>query len=118
MKDFDTIQKLVGDASEEDLKYVDCFVAENLGIFVPSIGYCNFAITPKHIHPTYMFNLFVSEEHCIIEQKMDIPANHYLVSLLSPKIPHEEKKEDSFKRYYAILVSSECFNSVYNEKKS
>ena len=48
MKDIDKIQELVGDICAEDLKYVDCSVSHNLGIFIPSVGYCNFAIKPQH----------------------------------------------------------------------
>lgn len=64
MEDLDKIQKLVGDITDEDLKHVDCSVSDVLGIFVPSTGYCKYAVTPNHTHPGEVFTkigLFILE---------------------------------------------------------
>jgi AraC-like DNA-binding protein len=118
MKDIDQIQKLVGNVSAEDLKYVDCSVSENLGIFIPSVGFCKYAITPRHVHPSYMLNLFVAPEHCIVEQGTEIPENYYLAVALSPGIPHQENIEDDFKRYYAIMIEKGYFDDAYDSYTS
>ncbi len=97
---------------------MDCSVSEDLGIFVPSIGFCNYAITPRHVHPSYMFNLFVAPEHCIVEQGTEIPENYYLAVVLSPGIPHQENKEDFFKRYYAIMIEKDYFDDAYDSYTS
>lgn len=44
--------------SESDLKYVDYYVSENFAIFIPSVGFCEYAIMPQHTHPAYSFILF------------------------------------------------------------
>ena len=59
MKEISKIKSLVGDISFENLKYVDYSVTEKFGIFVPSTGFCEYAITPNHTHPGYMINIFV-----------------------------------------------------------
>ncbi|MDA8212034.1 MAG: hypothetical protein M0021_09175 [Clostridia bacterium] len=41
-KDMTNIQKLVGDIRESNLKYVDYCVSENFGIFIPSVGFCEY----------------------------------------------------------------------------
>ena len=52
-----TIRKLVGTVTKEQLRYVDCFVADDMALFMPVGGACLYAITPEHTHPSYMFVL-------------------------------------------------------------
>lgn len=113
MRDMDIICELVGKVTEEDLRYVDVAVSKHLGIFVPSVGFCQYAISPHHTHPAYMFNVFLTEEHCIVDQKIEVPENAYLATVLAPHIPHEEKVEGEFKRYYAILIDQGYFDKAY-----
>lgn len=58
-----TINHLVGSVSEEQLRYVDCYVGYYLGVFMPVAGPCFLAITPEHTHPTYMFVLMFDDEN-------------------------------------------------------
>lgn len=115
MEKIDMIKKLVGNINEDDLKHVDYSVSDNLGIFIPSTGYCKYAITPNHTHPTYMFNIFTKEENIIIKTKIDVPENYYLAAVLSPEIKHQENVGDSFTRYYAIMIDKNYFEKVYYE---
>ena len=39
-KSLKSIQGLVGHIAEENLKYVDCYISEYLGLFIPSVGFC------------------------------------------------------------------------------
>lgn len=113
MRDLEKIRRLVGDITADDLKYVDCYVTDELGIFIPSIGYCNYAITPNHTHPSYMFNIFTAPEHNIVKQELKVPKNSYFAVAMSPDIPHTEEQGDSYKHYYAIVISKELFNGEY-----
>ena len=61
MKDFELIKSLIGESvTEEDLKYVDCYVHNKMGLFIPSTGACQYAIKPSHTHPCYMFVIVFS----------------------------------------------------------
>lgn len=51
------IRALVGDATSEQLRYVDFFVTREIGLFMPVGGACFYALTPEHSHPAYMFVL-------------------------------------------------------------
>lgn len=113
MKDIEKIQELVGAITAEDLRYVDCFVAKDVAIFLPSVGFCQFAIKPQHTHPSYMFNIFISKEQYFIEPKIDVPVNSYLVVALSPDLPHQETMGDSFKRYYTVIAEKNFFEKEY-----
>lgn len=117
-EDMTNIRKLVGDISESNLKYVDCYVSENFGIFIPSVGFCEYAIMPQHTHPAYSFTLFFSEEQSITPVRIKILPEHYLVTAMAPVVPHEEKETDTFTRYVAIFISQELYETVYKNYNS
>jgi AraC-like DNA-binding protein len=111
--DIKKVQALVGDITKEDLRHVDYYVSDNLGIFIPSVGFCQYAIRPQHIHPAYSFVLFFSAEQSIVEVKTETRPEHYLVTAMSPDVPHEEGQADDFTRYIAILISRELYETIY-----
>jgi len=112
MEDFDLVKSLIGESViEEDLKYVDCYIHNELGLFIPCVGPCQYAIRPSHIHPSYMFIITFSRD-LSIEPSIEIKETHYLATVLSPNIPHEEQ-EDSFSHYYCILINKEYFEEQY-----
>ena len=113
MEELLKIKKLVGNVSLENLRYVDYSLTEKFGIFVPSTGFCEYAIMPNHTHPAYMINIFVNTENLIIKQSIDVPENYYLGSIMSPDIKHQEEKGDTFKRYYAIMIDKDFFDKIY-----
>lgn len=108
-------QHLIGDVTENDLMYVECYVSKNMGIFIPSVGFCQYAITPAHTHPSYSFILFYSKEQSFFENNIDLPDEHYLVATIAPGVPHEEKPSDNFTRYIAILIDKDYFERIYKE---
>lgn len=117
-KNLKYIQSLVGNITEDDLSCVDVYVNEILGIFIPSIGFCKYAIKPDHTHPSYSFILFFSEKDSIIAPSINIPSNSYLCCAMSPNIPHEESKSENFRRYIAIFINENFFKnqlSFYTE---
>lgn len=109
------IRRLVGDITEQNLKYVECYVAERLGIFIPSVGFCEYAITPSHTHPSYSFVLFFSKEDSFFEKNIDLPQEHYLTAVISPGVPHEERPAENFKRYMAIVIDRQYFEGIYQK---
>ncbi|WP_455718827.1 helix-turn-helix domain-containing protein [Anaerosporobacter sp.] len=112
MHSMDKIKSLVGDdATEEDLKFVDCYVHDKLGIFIPSMGQCLYAIKPYHTHPSYMFIIYFDPAACK-NVNIEIPNNHYLSTVSSPLIKHQESAQDSH-HYYCILIDKEYFESQY-----
>lgn len=118
MRDIEQIRKLVGNVTAEDLRFVDCAVEDNLGIFVPSTGFCQYAIRPNHTHPTYMFNIFISETQAIVKLNISIRENEYPACVLSPEIPHVEESNGEFKRYYAIMIDQSYFEDIYHNYDS
>ena len=111
--DITKARALVGDVTEEDLRNVDYYVSDNLGIFIPSVGFCQYAIRHQHVHPVYSFVLFFSAEQNIDPVKIEMRPEHYLVTAMSPDVPHEEDQGDVFTRYIAILISRELYETKY-----
>jgi AraC-like DNA-binding protein len=112
-QDIKNIQNLVGNITEDNLKYVDAYISEKLGIFIPSVGFCEYAIKPNHTHPSYSFIIFFSENQNMIDVKVEVPSNCYLISAMSPEICHEEEKSDTFNRYIAIFIDKDFFDNQY-----
>ena len=62
MKNFETMKRLIGSTvKKEDLASVDCYVCQNLGIFVPATGPCGYAARAHHTHPAYMITIWFGE---------------------------------------------------------
>lgn len=115
MRDMAKIQQLVGNITEQDLKYVECFVAESMGIFIPSVGFCKYAIRPSHTHPSYSFVIFHTKEQNFIDRDINVPDKHYLAYMIKPMVPHEEKVSDNFVRYIAIFIDKDHFENIYRK---
>lgn len=113
--DFKIVQSLVGsDITKENLRYVDFYISEKLSIFIPSIGFCEYAIRPHHCHPAYSFIILFSDEQKLITPTVSIPYDHYIVTCISPEIPHEEKISDEFNRYIALFIDKDFFHSIFS----
>lgn len=109
------VKSLVGDITEEDLKFVDCYVSKNLGIFIPSVGFCGYAIQEGHIHPSYSFAISFSKESMVFPSNVNEEKDMYHCTAISPEVPHEEEKKDSFTRYIALFISEEYYEDIYYE---
>lgn len=108
----DTIEKIrgfVGRVTAEDLRYVDCFITENIGLFMPAGGACFFALAPAHSHPAYMFVLPFNDQTCMKIDDKIITAMPGNISSVSPDIIHHELPSDIPPRYIAIFIKKKYF---------
>ena len=103
------IRKLVGEITKEQLRYVDSFVGDNIGIFMPAGGPCFYALTPLHSHPSYMFVLPFNDQTSIKIDGKIITAKHGRLLALSPDIVHHECPSDYPPRYIAIFIDKGFF---------
>ncbi len=120
MRNFELIQSLIGETvSEEDMKHVDCYVHNRLGLFIPSTGDCQYTLRSNHRHPSYLFVIVFSHGFDKIKPSIEIQANQYLGYVLSPNVAHQDQN-DHFSHYYAILIDKEYFEEqyrMYSEEK-
>lgn len=100
---FENARNLIGESlCLEDLKHIDCYCTQNLGIFIPISGQCGYAKKENHIHPSYMVT--------VIFDKAAERLNHFSAQIFSPEIPHNDFKT---LHYYAICIDRTFFESCY-----
>lgn len=103
------IRKLLGAITREQLRYVDCFVTERVGLFMPVGGACFLARSPLHSHPAYMFIMhFDSHTEMALNGKV-ITSRPGQIFSLSPGILHHEMPSELPPRYIAIVINKEFF---------
>lgn len=103
IKDFEIIKQLIGaSVTKEELKYVDCYVRPQFGLFIPIAGSCGYASRSNHIHPSYMIVICFEES---TEKKF-----HYHAEITSPEIPHNDK---TGQHYYCLLIAKDYFERCY-----
>ena len=112
MLNMEQIQALVGPVTEEDLAYVDCYTCDGFGIFIPSVGFCGYAVRPQHTHPAYSGVITVTGCEGLFTPELVPDDNHYLAALLAPDVPHAETPQEEFQRYFAIFISKERFHEA------
>lgn len=111
MEQFEVVKSLVGyDVTEEDLKYVDCYVHNKMGLFIPSTGPCQYAMKQNHKHPAYMFLIAFSSEELPIQANIKIEENQFFATVLSPEIPHND---EFMSHYYCIMLEKDYFEEQY-----
>jgi AraC family transcriptional regulator len=103
------IQRLVGAVKKEDLRYVDCFAAEDVALFMPVGGACFYAITPEHSHPAYLFVINFDDRTSVKMEGKVLTCGHGRIFCLSPNIPHQELTSDGAPRYIAIMINKRFF---------
>jgi AraC family transcriptional regulator len=105
----DIIQSLVGDIDDEPFRYVDFAVTDNVGLFVPVSGQCDYSTTPEHTHPAYSF-VVSFDDFCRV--KIDgniISSKAGTFSAFAPGVPHQELKSETPSRYVAIMIAAMYF---------
>ncbi len=111
--DIAVIRRLVGEVTKEQLRYVDCFTARDVALFMPSGGACFYALTPEHRHPAYMFILTFNDRLATKLNGQVIPSRPGRVFALSPGIPHQELPSDDPPRYICICIARGFFEKQY-----
>ncbi|MDD2853559.1 MAG: AraC family transcriptional regulator [Desulfuromonadaceae bacterium] len=105
------IRGLVGEATPEQLRYVECFVAKPVSLFVPAVGPCQYALSHDHTHPGYSFVLAFDRNTGVIADGRTIYSEPGMVMAMMPDSPHHELERDDPPRYVAIIIDREQFET-------
>jgi AraC family transcriptional regulator len=108
-KKHEKIRRLVGEVTTEQLRYVDSFVIDEIGLFMPAGGACFYALTPEHSHPAYMFVLHFDDQTSVKLGGRIVTARPGKIFCLSPRIAHQELPSDFPPRYIAIMIEKAFF---------
>ena len=104
------IRSLVGPVESDQLRYVDSFLSDDIGLFMPVGGVCFYALTPEHCHPSYMFVFNFDDRTAIKLNGEVIYGRPGMVFGLAPEVEHQELPADSPPRYIAIMIKPDLFN--------
>jgi len=105
------IKRQVGEATPEQLRYVECFVAEPVSLFVPAVGPCQYALARNHAHPGYSFFLTFDRNTGVVADGRTIYSEPGMVMAIEPDLPHHELTRDDPPRYVAIFIDREQFET-------
>ena len=99
-----SLRAFVGDVSREQLAHVEMLIGRNIGIFIPSTGYCLYSTKENHIHPSYSFSYSFDRDVAVhVGGKSHIsPVGE--VFYVPPATPHHEVTGESFARFAAVLI--------------
>jgi AraC family transcriptional regulator len=106
------IRKLIGAATRDQLRYVDCFVSRDVGLFMPVGGACFYALTPEHTHPSYLFVLHFNDRSEIRLNGKLVRGRHGKMFSLAPGIRHQEMPSDAPPHYIAALIEKNFFEKA------
>lgn len=110
-KELAIIKSQVGEATPEQLRYVECFVAEPVSLFVPAVGPCQYALARDHTHPGYSFVLAFDRNTAIVADGTTIYTEPGMVMAIEPDSPHHELMRDDPPRYVAIVIDRAQFET-------
>lgn len=106
--DFNKVKAFAGDVTEKDLKLVDYYIGDKIGIFIPNGGIFEYA-TAIHSVPSYMFCTSAhSRSYISIDQRLYSMKPGELLTI-SPNVMHYEVPVDMQSRYYALFINPDYF---------
>jgi AraC family transcriptional regulator len=109
MRDIELIIQLVGNVTEQQLRYVDYAFSEDMGLCMPIAGPCYYAISTQHTHPSYSF-IYTFDNCCRLKiGNKVITSTHGMVYAISPDVPHQELESEIQPRYIAVFISAPYF---------
>lgn len=110
------VQRIVGPATEEQIRFIDSFIFEDIGIFLPVAGPCYYALSPEHTHPSYMIIYsFKNEGEGWINGIPQSALNPGEFLFMPPNIKHQEKEGSDTPKYLAICIMPLLLESIVGE---
>lgn len=114
--DIKSVQRLVGPATEDQIRFVDSFIHGDVGIFLPVAGPCFYALTPEHTHPSYMIVYsFKGEGEGWVNgvKQSALKPGEFL--FIPPDIKHQENEGSETPKYIAICIMPDLLDPIVKE---
>ena len=109
------IKKLVGDITPEQMRNVEPYVGERIGLFVPLAGPCYYALSHDHVHPAYMVLYAFSNTCGLNALKGDQMVLAGKIYMMSPNVIHHELVSDDIPKYMVCFISPQLLDGVFRE---
>ncbi len=112
--DFKRVREFAGSVSPEDLKYVDYYIGEHMGIFIPNGGLFEYALEPHRL-PAYVFAYMYHEHGYVSIDNRLISFKPGGLLCISPTVERYEVPMDLQSRYCAVNIRKEHIEALYTE---
>ncbi len=112
--DFNKVREFAGPVSPEDMKYVDYYIGEHMGIFIPNGGLFEYALEPHRL-PAYLFGFMYHERAFISIDNRLISLKPGGLICISPMIEHYEVPTDLQSRYCVVNIRKEHIEALYTK---
>ncbi len=109
---FEKVKLFAGEVTEDDMKYVDYYIGENMGIFIPNGGLFEYALDP-HTLPAYMFAFMYHERAYVCIDSRMIPLKPGGLLSVSPNVEHYEVPMDMQSRYCAVNIRPDYLATLF-----
>lgn len=104
----ETIEKLLGPCRKEQLNNTDNFISDKVAMFMPVVGFCDYAVT-VHSHPSYHFILTFNDQVLFKIGSENVRVEPQRLLAISPNVLHKEIIANHFPRYIAISIDKQFF---------
>ena len=115
LRDLETIEKFLGPIRKEQLNNIDSFISDKVAMFMPVLGFCDYAVTAMHSHPSYHFILTFSDEVLFKIGSKDVMVKPQKLIMIPPNVLHKETIGSRFTRYIAIYIEKQFFEEQMNQ---
>lgn len=109
LTDLEKIEKLLGPIRKGALNNTDSFISDKMAMFMPVSGFCDYAVTDMHSHPSYHFVLTFSDQVMFKVGSKDVVIEPQKVLMISPNVLHKEILGSHFPRYIVIYIDKQFF---------
>lgn len=111
--DFQNINKLMGTLDYSNFKYIDAFVSDQIGIFMPISDEFQHMVTSFHSHPSYFIVMTFNDQISFVIDNKEIVAKPGTLTVFSPYQVHREIYSEHSPRFIVIFINQEFFEAQY-----
>lgn len=115
LTDLKTIEKFLGPIRKDQLNNTDNFISSKVAMFMPISGFCNYAVTAMHSHPSYHFILTFNDQVLFKIGSKEVIIEPQKLLMISPNVPHKEIIRSHFPRYIVIYIEKQFFQEQMNQ---
>ena len=116
------LRRHVGDFTpamvETLLRNIEFVITPEVSLYVPTLGQCDYAVTPGHTHPawSFVYTLSLAGRYELEGRKVESPApNRPWIWALAPHVEHGEERLEGHNSYIAFFIDTPLFSSVLAE---
>ena len=100
------------------LRNIEFVITPEVSLYMPTLGQCDYAVTPAHTHPawSFVYSLSLSGGYELEGRRVETPRNKGpWIWALAPGVEHSEERLEGHNSYMAFFIDTPLFTSVLAE---